>query len=386
MSQDGNAIEKDSLHFITGATSLFGSEYLSAVLAADNRCRCALLIRAKSQSTAEIKANNLMHYLYGGGALYERMRQRIDVYRGDISEKHFGLDLNVWLELSQSINYIFHGASNSNISDSDDNLYSVNVMGTVSVLNFALKCNQLRRMLHISTAYVSGNKSGQISPDELDMKRQVNDYYQLSKRVAEKLVREQFEKLPIVILRPSTIVGHSISGRTISYKAFYYLTRMLITGHRITYPCSKNGKVEAIPADWAANIAIRLLNKKGIEGRSFHLTMGDRAYTAQQVKRIILSSLDKQGAQYKPLRLIPRLPYEIFVAPLISILHPEGRSLNRNFRLLSNYTCINRNFENADTFRAAGEDKNSLPGLEGYYDRLCRYAMTNKWRQPKAPR
>ncbi len=386
MSQEGHYHHaSQSVHLITGATSLLGAEFVHAVLTFNNSTRCALLIRAKKQTIAEIRANDLLHYLFGRGEQFQLMRRRVDVYCGDVTKKHFGLSDFDWSRLLDTTRYIFHAAANSNLAASEDTLKRVNVLGTVSVLNFALQCKNLTRLMHVSSAYVSGTKTGQLSPDELDMKQPVSDNFQLSKRIAEKLVRKYLNKLPIVIVRPSTLVGHSQLGRTSTYKAFYYPTRMLFVGHRIFFPASRDGKVEAIPADWAANMTLKILYRRGINGRCLHLTMGDRAYTMDQIKRIILKSFDKQGAEYKSVKIVPRLPYKLFIAPLISILHPDGRKLNKDFKLLANYTCLDRVFDNSDTFRATGVDRNTLPGLEGYYSKLYKYATENRWRSTLRP-
>lgn len=385
MSQnDQNTLDGRVVHFITGATGLYGAEYLHAVLSSDTKSQCALLIHANSRSVAEIRVNELMHYLFENGELHDQMRQRIEVYYGDISEKHFGLAENEWLSLAEKTRFIFHAAANSKLSDSKHALNAVNVMGTVSVLNFAKRCKHLVRMMHVSSAYVSGTKTGVISPDELDLKQPTSDDFQLSKRVAEVLVREHWHKLPIVIVRPSTLVGHSVLGRTNTYKAFYYPTRMLIMGHRVFFPASRFGKVEAIPVDWAARIALKLMHARGVNGRCFHLSMGERAYTMSQIERIITKSIDKHGIEYKQAKIIPRLGYKIFIAPLVSILYPQGRSLNRDFNLLSNYSCIDRIFDNKATFRATSEDRHNLPGLEGYFDKLLSYAMKNRWHNIKS--
>ena len=379
------SLPADGLHFITGATSLLGSEYLYSLLSESPNARCALLIHAKKHRSAEIKLNDLLHHLFGDGNEFQTMRKRIDVYAGDIRAKRFGLNDTEWTKLCRSVNYIFHAAANTNLSDSEENLNAVNVTGTVSVVHLAKQCPNLVRMLHVSTAYVSGTKTGLITPDELDMEYPASDDYQRSKRVAEKLVRKHSVSLPVVILRPSTLVGHSKLGRTHSYKAFYFPTRMLLAGQRVIYPASKQGKIEVVPADWAANVALKLLRKPGIEGRCFHLSLGDRAYSIDQVKRIIHKSLSKQEAGNIRLVTVPRALYSFLVAPLIAILYPNGRSINRNFRLLSHYTCIDRIYENQDTFRASAGDRHQLPGLESYYDVLCDYAQKNHWQRSRAP-
>lgn len=389
MSQDGitqtAAPPEKTLHFITGATGLFGSEYIYTVLTSSSKTRCAVLIPTKKQRSADVRVNDLAHYLFGSGETYQHMRQRIDAYAGDVRQKKFGLDDAQWAKLTSETNYIFHAAANSKLSDTEDQLNAVNVMGTVTVINFAKRCRALLRFMHVSSAYVSGTETGRIMPDQLNMSSLVSDAYQMSKRIGEQLVRKHCDTLPVVIVRPGTLVGHSSIGRTSSYKAFYYPTRMLVFGHSIIFPYSRSGKIEAIPADWAAKIAFKLMLKQGIESRCFHLTMGERAYTMDQIKRIIFKSLINQGESVRKVRLLPRTFYRFFVAPLISIIYPNGRSVNRDFKLLSNYTCVDRIYDNRDTFRATGEDHNQLPGLEGYYDRLYSYATKNRWKTPKAP-
>jgi|GEM_PF-2556422 len=371
------------VHFITGATSLLGSEYLFNVLASDDDTRCSVLIHAKGQRSAEKRLTALLDYLYGRGDMHLHMRQRIEVYGGDIRKKDFGLNQKQLKALESSVNYIFHAASNSNLTDSKSSLNQSNITGTVSVINFAKNCHNLMRLMHVSSAYVSGSKTGKLTPDTLDMDEPTCDHFQLTKRVSEKFVREQYSKLPIVIIRPSTIVGHSVNGRANSFRAFYYPTRQALLGRRVFFPASDDGRAEAVPSDWAADMALKLMLKKGINGRSFHITVGERAYTMEQIKRIIEKNLNQQGVQYRKAKLVSEPAFKYLIGPTLSLFHKHGRKMNHDFVMLSRYSCINRIFDNSDTFKTLGEDRHTLPDLDGYYKNIIRYAIEHDWRDQK---
>jgi len=240
------------VHFITGATSLLGSEYLFNVLASDDDTRCSVLIHAKGQRSAEKRLTALLDYLYGRGDMHLHMRQRIDVYGGDIRKKDFGLSQEQLKVLESSVNYIFHAASNSNLTDSKSSLNQSNITGTVSVINFAKNCQNLMRLMHVSSAYVSGSKTG---------------------------------------------------------------------------------------------------------------------------KRIIEKNLNQQGVQYRKAKLVSEPAFKYLIGPTLSLFHKHGRKMNRDFVMLSRYSCINRIFDNSDTFKTLGEDRHTLPDLDGYYKNIIRYAI-----------
>ena len=95
--------------------------------------------------------------------------------------------------LAEKIGEIVHGAATVSFSLGLDASRAMNVEGTRQILQFAALCQArggLRRLSHISTAYVAGEHSGCFSEDDLDVGQSFRNGYERSKFEAERLVAE----------------------------------------------------------------------------------------------------------------------------------------------------------------------------------------------------
>ncbi|MFO0943294.1 MAG: SDR family oxidoreductase [Pirellulales bacterium] len=99
--------------------------------------------------------------------------------------------------------------------------YRTNVQGTQNLINL---CKRLRlaSFHHVSTAYVGDHRSGKPVRESLASNAEVsgNDY-ERSKILAESLVTTQLANSPLMIHRPSIVIGDSQSGFTSTFHGFY---------------------------------------------------------------------------------------------------------------------------------------------------------------------
>ncbi|KAG5515754.1 hypothetical protein RHGRI_036712 [Rhododendron griersonianum] len=65
-------------------------------------------------------------------------------------------------ELWRDIDVIVHSAATTKFDERYDIAMGINVMGAMHVLNFAKKCTNIKMLLHVSTAYVCGEREGVI--------------------------------------------------------------------------------------------------------------------------------------------------------------------------------------------------------------------------------
>ncbi|CAH2065468.1 unnamed protein product, partial [Thlaspi arvense] len=97
----------------------------------------------------------------GDANLNDLMLEKVVPISGDISADNLGLkdsDLlqNMWNEIDIVVNV----AATTNFNERYDVGLSINTFGPLNVLNFAKKCVKGQLLLHVSTAYVCGEKSG----------------------------------------------------------------------------------------------------------------------------------------------------------------------------------------------------------------------------------
>lgn len=135
-------------------------------------------------------------------------------------------DLNsstVLNQLIQDAQVVVHCAAVVSIDDnSPDELFNINVNGTLSVINACLR-NPNTRLIHISSSSVSDYKSGSNLMDEkLSYKNELDNSYEASKIKAEKAILTAVKEhgLNALILRPTAVVGPpdnqpSLLGQTI---------------------------------------------------------------------------------------------------------------------------------------------------------------------------
>jgi len=103
-------------------------------------------------------------------------------------------------------NYIIHLAAISFVaSKNQQNIYTVNVFGTINLLNAIKKLDySLNKILIASSATVYGNVEGELN--ETMCPRPVN-HYGNSKLVMENMIKPYFETLNIIISRPFNYTG-----------------------------------------------------------------------------------------------------------------------------------------------------------------------------------
>jgi nucleoside-diphosphate-sugar epimerase len=159
---------------------------------------------------------------------------------------------------------------------------SVNVMGTSNVLNLARRLN-VRAFFHVSTAYVAGLHQGLVAEDTLLKNPEFRNVYEESKYQGERIVRES--GLPFIIMRPSIIMGDSVTGEAKSDKMVYGVLKLCERALRTlqkeygeTIPSSVNYFIKGnraasknlIAIDNVTDLMLRV-RQKGQVGKTYHL-------------------------------------------------------------------------------------------------------------------
>ena len=369
-----------SVYFITGSTGLMGSEFVYEVLNNSSNSECILLIRADTQIKIESRLDALMLYLFPDKELFIEMRKRVKAVRGDVGSKQLGMSDDDWEWVSKSTNYILHAAALTDWGANIKDATKVNVFGVKEVISLAYSCRpNLKKFIHISSAYVSGSRVGNISPNDINVIEHACDNYQISKIQGENLVRREWSKLPITIVRPGAVVGNSNSGRTPTYKTFYYPLQMLYNGLPLVLPVKKHGNTEAVPSDWAAKVMLQMMLDESTNGDCYHLTNGSQVLTNSEIKKIVYKAFNDLGENPKRSWYIPYVVYDLVASRLIKSRVPNGESLDEKVRLYRHYMTYRRLFDNTTTLEFTDKKDISLPGFRDYLHVLMDYAIQDKW-------
>ena len=89
------------------------------------------------------------------------------------------------------------------------------------------KLPNLERYIYFSTAYVVGNREGTLYETELIAPERFKNHYEETKYEAEVLVDKLKDEVPITIIRPGIVKGHSHTGETIKFDGPYFIMNFL---------------------------------------------------------------------------------------------------------------------------------------------------------------
>lgn len=124
------------------------------------------------------------------------------------------------------ITRIIHAAAVIRFDVDRDTAQRVNVDGTARVRDFAERCPRLRSLIHLSTLYTAGRRTGQVAEERHTDQGFVN-HYEWSKWAAEELMLGT-EKATVI--RLPTVIGEDESGTVGQYNAFHHTLRLYFHG------------------------------------------------------------------------------------------------------------------------------------------------------------
>lgn len=149
---------------------------------------------------------------------------------GDVTKLELGLSTNDRARM-ENVSIIFHSAASVRFDDLLHEAIIMNTRGTHEVMLFAEKLKQLKVVLHVSTTYSNpsvhvvsekiyppnGNwrdaiRIAETHPELLDLLTQkYTNYgpntYTFTKGLAEQVVNEYKNRLPVVVYRPSIVIS-----------------------------------------------------------------------------------------------------------------------------------------------------------------------------------
>ncbi len=94
--------------------------------------------------------------------------ERIRIFRGDITNPHFGLGQDDYDALVRGTDSIIHCAASLN-RKSEKSCLNVNLRGTLEVIQLAQRARDahgLRRFSHVSTVAVAGHRSNEVVEED----------------------------------------------------------------------------------------------------------------------------------------------------------------------------------------------------------------------------
>ncbi|XP_008228919.1 PREDICTED: fatty acyl-CoA reductase 3-like isoform X2 [Prunus mume] len=249
---------------VTGATGFLAKIFVEKILRVQpNVKKLYLLLRAVDTKSAtqrlhnEIIGKDLFRVLREkwGAGMNSIVSEKLTVVPGDISHEDLGLkDSNLREEMLSQIDVIVNLAATTNFDERYDVALGINTLGAKHVLNFAKQCFKLKVLVHVSTAYVCGEKDGLLLENPYHMGETLNGTSGLD---IDNEIRQVQEKLRE--LRAEGLTEQAITSalkdfglkRTIDSLAVGYGK-----GKLTFFLCDINAIADVVPADMVVNAII----------------------------------------------------------------------------------------------------------------------------------
>lgn len=283
---------------LTGATGFLGMDALARLIERD-RDDVVVLVRASDDDAARARLDGVLARLYDeppAGAA------RVSVVRGDLLEPGLGLSVEDRDRLVASVDRIVHCAASISFDLPLADARDVNVRGVERVIELAREIaseGSLRRLVHVSTAYVSGRHAGAFGEDDLDVGQEFRNTYERSKNEAERLLRAAAVSgdLPLAVARPSIVVGHSVSGWTSAFNVLYWPMRAFERGLLQEVPAREDSIVDFVPVDYVTDGLLALLDDDTALG-TYNLVAGELALSAGDLVALHASLTGREPVRF----------------------------------------------------------------------------------------
>ena len=258
---------------LTGATGFLGGFLLSDLLESTSAC-IVCLVRFNNPSEDDKPAGmaRLRKNLLDLGIWKDSMLDRIEILPGNLAHTRLGLSQDAFEDLAIRVQVIIHAGATVNLVYPYAALRSANVDGTREILRLA--CRGAATLQYISSnGVLPPSNSGWTEDSVIDLdtvSEKLFDGYGQTKWVSEQLIHEAGRRgLPVRILRPGTIGGHSTSGSTNTYDL---ITALIVESLNIGYvPDVEGWCVEMTPVDYVCKAILTISNYDHTEQRVFHI-------------------------------------------------------------------------------------------------------------------
>ena len=349
------ALPRRDVALVTGYPAFTAKRMIAKLTAAEPETK--LFVLARDKFAAE--AAQFLATVSGG--------DRAEILVGDVCDMDLGLSSLEYRALSREVTWIHHLAGIYFMGVDRETARRVNVTGTKTVLDLARDSAKLERVVHWSTAMVSGDRRGTFYEEDLDAGQKFHNDYERTKFDAEKLVRGAMRQLPITVLRPGIIVGDSRTGEIDKLDGPYYLMVLIATnasGLRLPLLGRGDAPLHLVPIDFLIEAAWRVGRSEGAAGKTFHIVD-----PAPMSARAVFEGVAEHAQTEKPRGHIPR--------PLArAVLRTPGLSrLGRGPLAFVDVLDHPVHYDQSNTAAALAGSGLTCPPLADYLPTLVRFVL-----------
>jgi thioester reductase-like protein len=246
---------------ISGFPGLRARAVLRVVLESEPETRPIALVHPARRANADAELAALAH------------GDRVEVLEGDPAAIDFGLARAAYAELAETVTRFHHVYQVVDLGAPGPAAETANVGGTREVIEFGRIAKSLERIVHHSSVFVSGDRTGTVLETELAAGQSFHSPVARSLALAEAMLSRHPE-LPLTVLRAGQVVGDSRTGEVDRLDGPYPLLVFLASapnGSALPLPPRADSPLNLVPVDFVARAAHHLISSPGAAKKTLHL-------------------------------------------------------------------------------------------------------------------
>lgn len=175
----------------------------------------------------------------------------------------------------RDVSHVIHCAALTTFSN-NPKIWELNVEGTLSLARAVYAGGGLKRWIQVGTAMSCGPDL--VSPVSESWDSAAADKAHLvpytKSKIGVEIALRSISGFPLIVARPSIVVGHSTLGCSPS-PSIFWVFRMAFALERFT--CAASEQIDIIPVDWCANALVALCLKLDLKHDLYHVSAGVNA-------------------------------------------------------------------------------------------------------------
>jgi nucleoside-diphosphate-sugar epimerase len=209
-----------------------------------------------------------------------------------------------------SVRDVFNTAGTYRFGMGRDEAERANVDGALNVLRWAGTRPHLRRLVHVSGYRVAETLPYPAAEDRLARLYRRYGAYEASKREGDAAVRAIAgqEGIPLTMVNPATVIGHSVTGEAGQYLGLAELVRQLWTGRLPALPGTRRTFVPVVTVDHLARF-LAAVPEHDHEPYRAHWVLDDATPELPELVALLARHLGVRAPRLLlPVGLVRRLP------------------------------------------------------------------------------
>ena len=356
--------------FLTGATGLIGGQILRDLLEFSQIEEISCLVRPAGQQSCLERVKLRLEKAGLQGKKLEKSLSRVRTVEGEITQPLWDINSEELTRLRKQTDLFIHCAASTSFVDVAS-CEAMNVNGVRNMLEVVDGCENLKKLVHFSTATLCGYKPDSVVKEEespSDKHKHVVAYTR-SKAQAEKILWANKSKLPLLVLRPSITMAR---GTNDPKQARLFLWSLWAIDQLPFVPVRADSHIDIVSLDFVVNSTMLLIAKgDDLAHDCYNLSAGEKySATAGQINDAILPVAKDGGTEF--------IPPEQWTDSHEQVIEEQGLGTLYQSLLYLPFINMNMIYDNTRLIEELGEDFPHLPKFNEYVAEMMHVIKPDK--------